>query len=119
VGRRFIRRPCLVLTTTGRRSGRVRTVVLVYVRDGDRWIVVGSNMGSHGPPAWLLNLQARPDATVTIGGRATQVRAAVASPDERERLWPVVDRRNYGQYGRYQALADRIIPLVILEPVGA
>jgi deazaflavin-dependent oxidoreductase (nitroreductase family) len=94
-------------------------VVLVYVLDDGRWVVVGSNMGSRRPPAWLLNLQARPHATVTIGGRHTAVRAAEASPEERERLWPIVDRGNYGQYGRYQALADRTIPLVILEPVGA
>jgi deazaflavin-dependent oxidoreductase (nitroreductase family) len=117
VGRLFARRPCLVLTTTGRRSGRPRTVILVYVLDGDRWVVVGSNMGSRRPPAWLLNLQDAPDATVTVAGRRTPVRATVASPEERERLWPIVDRRNYGQYGRYQALADRTILLVILEPV--
>jgi len=118
VGRLFARRPCLVLTTTGRRSGRPRTVVLVYVLDGDRWVVVGSNLGSRRPPAWLLNLQDAPDATVTIAGRRTSVRATVASPEERERLWPIVDRRNYGQYGRYQAVADRTILLVILEPVA-
>jgi deazaflavin-dependent oxidoreductase (nitroreductase family) len=91
--------------------------VLVYVLDGDRWVVVGSNMGSHRPPSWLLNLHDAPDATVSIGGRHTRVRATVASSEERARLWPVVDRGNYGQYGRYQALADRTIPLVILEPV--
>jgi deazaflavin-dependent oxidoreductase (nitroreductase family) len=93
-------------------------VVLVYVLDGGRWVVVGSNMGSLRPPAWLLNLQDRPAATVTIGGRRTPVRGTVASPEERERLWPIVDRGNYGQYGRYQALADRTIPLVILAPVA-
>jgi deazaflavin-dependent oxidoreductase (nitroreductase family) len=114
----FARRPCLVLTTTGRRSGRPRTVVLVYVADGDRWIVVASNMGSHHAPAWLENLRADPAATVTIGGRTSPVIAREATADEHDALWPRVDRANYGQYGRYQAIAARRIPLVILEPAG-
>ena len=116
IGRLFVRRPCLVLTTTGRRSGRPRTVVLVYVADGDRWIVVASNMGSHHAPAWLANLRADPAATVTVGGRAIPVMAREATEAEHDALWPRVDRANYGQYGRYQAIAARKIPLVILEP---
>jgi deazaflavin-dependent oxidoreductase (nitroreductase family) len=116
IGRMFARRPCLVLTTTGRRSGRPRTVVLVYVADGDRWIVVASNMGSHRAPAWLANLRASPRATVAIGGRTVPVQAREASDAEHDVLWERVDRANYGQYGRYQAIASRRIPLVILEP---
>jgi deazaflavin-dependent oxidoreductase (nitroreductase family) len=118
IGRMFARRPCLVLTTTGRRSGRPRTVILVYVTDGDRWIVVASNMGSHHAPAWLANLRADPDATVTIGVRTVPVRAREATEAEHDALWERVDRANYGQYGRYQVIAARRIPLVILEPVA-
>jgi deazaflavin-dependent oxidoreductase (nitroreductase family) len=116
IGRMFARRPCLVLTTTGRRSGRPRTVVLVYVADGDRWIVVASNMGSHDAPAWLANLRAAPRATVTIGGSTVPVRAREATDAEHDVLWERVDRANYGQYGRYQAISARRIPLVLLEP---
>ena len=119
VGRLFARRPCLVLTTTGSVSGRPRTVVLVYLVHGDGWVVVASNMGSHRPPAWLTNIRATPEATVTIAGRATRVRAREATPAEREALWPAVDRAAYGQYARYQAIAERTIPLVILEPPRA
>ncbi len=116
IGRMFARRPCLVLTTTGRRSGRPRTVVLVYVADDERWVVVASNMGSHRAPAWLGNLRADPRATVTIGGRSVPVLAREATEAEHDALWDRVDRANYGQYGRYQAIAARRIPLVILEP---
>jgi len=118
LGRTLAGRPCLHLTTTGRRSGRPRTVVLVFVRDGSRLVVVGSNAGTHAVPAWCQNLEANPVAVVSIDGVETIVRASVLPGDERDRLWPAVDRANYRQYGRYQALVDRSIPLVALEPVG-
>jgi F420H(2)-dependent quinone reductase len=105
-----------VLTTTGSITGRPRTVVLVFVEHEGRWVVVASNMGSHRAPAWLANLRATPEATVTIGERTVHVRGREATPHERAALWPVVDRAAYGQYGRYQAIAERTIPLVILLP---
>ncbi len=57
----------LLLTTTGRRSGEPRTRALIYLKDGDRLVVVASNGGSDRPPSWLLNLQAHPSVRVQIG----------------------------------------------------
>lgn len=79
--------PSLILTTTGRRSGQPRRNPLLYVRDGDAFVVIGSNWGKNRQPAWSLNLLADPRATVTIGGRHLPVEGRVATGAERERLW--------------------------------
>jgi deazaflavin-dependent oxidoreductase (nitroreductase family) len=79
--------PGLLLTTTGRRSGRQRTNPLLYLHDGDAYIVVGSNWGRDAHPAWALNLVTNPDAVVTLGGRIIRARAAWAHGSERDRLW--------------------------------
>jgi deazaflavin-dependent oxidoreductase (nitroreductase family) len=79
--------PALLLTTTGRRSGRPRTTPLLYVRDGDAYVVVGSNWGKLRQPDWALNLRADPLATATVEGRRIPVRASRAVGAERERLW--------------------------------
>jgi F420H(2)-dependent quinone reductase len=105
--------PVLLLTTTGRRTGRARSTPLTYLeRDGDL-VVVGSNGGEDAPPAWWLNLLAIPEATITIGTAAEPVRARPATAEEHERLWPIVTRTNPG-YARYAQRTRRSIPLVIL-----
>jgi F420H(2)-dependent quinone reductase len=119
--------PALLLTTTGRRSSKPRTCALTYLQEGDRLVVVASNGGSDQPPAWLLNLQAHPDVIVQIGRRTFPARAIVASAEERERLWPLVNRNNrglaalvhrgaIGRYDVYQRHTARVIALVLLEP---
>src|SRR3954452_24501107 len=86
--------PVVELTTTGRKSGQPRTVMLTSpYQDGDTWIVVASRGGDDRPPAWLLNVQASGDVQVAIHGRpAAPYRATVADGEERARLWPVVTR---------------------------
>ncbi|MEG3634931.1 nitroreductase family deazaflavin-dependent oxidoreductase [Micromonospora palythoicola] len=79
--------PSLVITTTGRRSGRPRSNPLLYVPDGDGYVVVGSNWGQTHQPAWSLNLLAEPRAEVDVKGRRIPVRAEVATGAERDRLW--------------------------------
>lgn len=79
--------PSLVLTTTGRRSGQPRSTPLLYVPDGDGYVVVGSNWGRPEHPAWTYNLLAEPTATVTVGGRRIPVRARLVDGAERDRLW--------------------------------
>ena len=112
--------PVLLLTTTGRRSGRPRTATLTYFRDGGDLAVIGSFGGSDLPPAWWLNLQADPKASVLIGGTTSRVTARAATGEERDRLWPLVTRTNPG-YARYQERTARPIPIVLLRPesVGA
>jgi deazaflavin-dependent oxidoreductase (nitroreductase family) len=86
------------------------------VRDGDAIVVVGSRGGDNHHPAWFLNLRDNPDVDVAIGRAPKRpMRARVADPDERARLWPQVVAR-YKGYGDYQTKTDREIPLVLLEP---
>ena len=117
----------LLLTTTGRRSRKPRTSALIYLQDKHRYVVVASKGGSDQPPAWLLNLQAQPNVQVQVGRSQFSAKASVASPEERERLWPLVNRNNRGlapilhpgatgRYDVYQKHTERTIPLVLLEP---
>jgi F420H(2)-dependent quinone reductase len=106
--------PILLLTTTGRKSGKPRTMPLLYLRDEDRLVVVASSGGSPGHPAWFLNLRDDPDVEIEIGREREHRRARVATVEERERLWPRVVEL-YGSYADYQSKTTREIPLVILE----
>jgi F420H(2)-dependent quinone reductase len=109
--------PILLLDHVGAKSGKRRTTPLAYIADRDNLVIVASKGGHPRHPAWYHNLRANPDTTVQVGSRRGNVHARVASPAERERLWPaVVDA--YGGYAGYQARTEREIPLVILEPVG-
>jgi deazaflavin-dependent oxidoreductase (nitroreductase family) len=111
--------PALLLTTTGRRSGEPRTTPLLYVRDGDAFIVAGSNWGQPHQPAWSGNLLAHPHATVTVGGATIPVRAQLAQGAERERLWRLM-RDLWPAYDTYQSRAGgREIRVFRLQPTGA
>lgn len=109
--------PVVLLTTTGRRSGRPRTVPLTTIPHGDALLLVGSFGGSDEAPGWLVNLQARPQATVRLGGARWAVTARLATPGERARLWPIVTGTNPG-YARYQARTRRTLPVVLLTPTS-
>ena len=114
VGGRVLGMPVLMLTTTGRRSGRPRTVPLTYFEDGDALLVVGSKGGSPRHPDWYLNLEAEPDVDVQVGSEHRRLRARRATAEEAARLWPVVLERA-PVYGTYRARTTRDIPLVLLE----
>jgi deazaflavin-dependent oxidoreductase (nitroreductase family) len=109
--------PVLELTTTGRKSGRSRTVMLTSpVRQGDAIVIVASRGGDDQHPAWFLNLRDHPDVEVAFDGEPKQpMRARVATPGERAVLWPRVTAAHDG-YAGYQARTGREIPLVLLEP---
>ena len=111
--------PVLLLRTIGRKSGEERTAALVYLRDGDNLVVVASNGGSDRSPGWFFNLQKNPEVGVQIGRHRTRMRARVADPQERVRLWPLVNRNNSNRYDGYQAKTKRQIPIVILSPRAA
>jgi F420H(2)-dependent quinone reductase len=115
IGGRIAKAPVLLLTTVGRRSGQSRTAPVVYLRDGERLIVIGSNAGNERPPAWALNLEANPDAEVQIRGDRSQVRARIAEGAEREELW----RKSNDQYSGFDIYQDRTsrnIRVFVLEP---
>src|SRR4051794_26609051 len=109
--------PVLLLTTTGRRSGRARTTPLTYFEVGDERAIVGSNGGEDSPPRWLLNLEADPHATITIGRQSLAVTARLASKEERARLWPLIIATPPG-YADYERRTARPIPVVLLAPAG-
>jgi deazaflavin-dependent oxidoreductase (nitroreductase family) len=108
--------PNMLLTTTGRKSGLKRTTPLFYLPDRGNFVVVASYGGNPKAPLWWKNLQADPTGWVEIGGRTFEVRASLASEELKETLWPVFTR-HYPAYNDYQARTDRVIPLVVLEPV--
>ena len=105
----------LLLTTTGRNTGKQRTTPLVFIRDGDDLVVVASNGGMDWFPAWWLNLQQQPAVVIEIGPERRDVTANKADPDRRARLWPEFTR-SYPGYLKYEARTAREIPLVILRP---
>jgi F420H(2)-dependent quinone reductase len=107
--------PMLLLDHVGARSGIHRTSALAYVPDGDNVVVVASKGGHPRNPSWFHNLRAHPDTTVQVGGERRPVRARVATPEERERLWPRAVEA-WGPYESYQRRTSREIPLVVLEP---
>jgi len=107
--------PVLLLTTTGRRTGKARTTPLTFFRDGADLVVVASNGGAERPPDWSLNLQQNPRAVVEIGTDELTVQARTASAEERERLWVVITA-TYSGYARYQKKTARQIPVLILTP---
>ena len=105
----------LLITTRGRRTGRLRRTALIYGRDGDRYIVVGSNGGRPDHPAWFLNLVDDPRVHLQVGTESFGARARTATGDEKPRLWDLM-AAIFPQYDRYQKKTTREIPVVILEP---
>jgi len=116
VGARVAGMPVVMLTTTGRKSGKKRTTMLTTpVAENDRVVLVASYGGDPRQPRWFLNLRDNPDVEITMKGRRRPMRAHVATKEEKDELWPRVVER-YGGYGQYQTRTTRDIPLVILEP---
>jgi deazaflavin-dependent oxidoreductase (nitroreductase family) len=105
--------PTLLLTTRGRKSGKLRRTALIYGQDGDRYLLVASNAASPQHPAWYLNLVADPEVTVQVGPDVFTARARTAEADEKRLLWPVMTEI-FPLYDKYQSQTDRELPLVIL-----
>ena len=116
VGSVGLGRKVLLLTTTGRKSGLQRTTPLVYMPHGDDVIVYPSNGGKQSPPAWWLNLQTNPAATIQLGKTIRQVQARPATPEEYAAIWPQAEQYN-PHWRDYAKTVTRPIPLVILEGV--
>ena len=106
----------LLLTTTGRKSGRRRTVPLSYFDQGDYLLVVGSAGGQPWEPAWCMNVRDNPHVTVEIRGERREMLAHVADGSERARLWHRFVEA-YRLFEDYQRKADRLLPVVQLRPV--
>ncbi len=109
--------PVLLLTTIGRRSGQPQTAPLLYLEDGDGYVVVASKGGMSHHPLWYKNLEARPDVEIEVRRRKLPMRARRASAEEKAALWPRLVAM-YPSYADYQARTTRDIPVVILSPRG-
>jgi deazaflavin-dependent oxidoreductase (nitroreductase family) len=107
--------PVLLLTSTGRRSGQQRTAPVVFLADGERYVVIGSNAGNERTPAWSYNLQANPDAEIELRGTRKLVRARAAEGEERAELWRKVNAM-YEGFDDYDAKTSRDIAVFVLEP---
>jgi deazaflavin-dependent oxidoreductase (nitroreductase family) len=115
-GHLFMGFPTLLLTTRGRKSGKLRRTPLIYGRDGDRYLLVASNAASPQHPAWYLNVVAHPDVTVQVKADTFTARARTATGDEKRVFWPRMVAI-FPQYDVYQSQTGRKIPVVILTPV--
>jgi deazaflavin-dependent oxidoreductase (nitroreductase family) len=109
--------PTLLLTTIGRKSGKQRTVALVFLRHGDEMVVVGSLAGYDQHPAWCLNVEANPQCWVQLDERKMKAVARSASEQERKDLWPSLNEL-FPVWGHFQKQTERPFPIVILSPTG-
>lgn len=112
----FAGRPVLLLTTTGAQSGQPRLAPLVYTRDGDDYVILGSKGGAPTHPAWYHNLVAHPVVTVEAAGETFEARARVTEGAEHLRLFEQHATRNPG-FRDYQRRTSRVIPVVVLERI--
>ncbi|MGC4959485.1 nitroreductase family deazaflavin-dependent oxidoreductase [Actinomadura citrea] len=104
----------LLLTTTGRRSGKERTTPLIYQPEGDAYLVVASKGGADAPPLWYLNLRDNPEVKVQVKGDRFTARARTATPEEKPALWRKMTA-TWPDYDEYQKKTARDIPVVVLE----
>ena len=107
----------LLLEHVGAKSGKHRTIPLLYIDDGDDLVIVASKGGSHKHPAWFHNLMANPATRVQVGSEKRDVVARKAGRREKKRLWPQVVEI-WPDYANYQERTKREIPLVILSPLA-
>lgn len=106
----------LLLSTTGRRSGKPHTVPLLYLRHGAALVVIASWGGRDHHPQWYLNLSADPQCSVRVAGKVHSVTARMTNGEERARLWARAVAA-YDGYAHYQAKTARQIPVVVLADV--
>jgi F420H(2)-dependent quinone reductase len=105
--------PFLLLTTMGRKTGRLRTTPVLYLEDGSDLIVVASFGGNDMHPAWYLNLKECPEAEIVIRGERRRVSAQEISTDQKKLIWPRLVK-SYPQFEIYQQRTSREIPLLRL-----
>jgi deazaflavin-dependent oxidoreductase (nitroreductase family) len=106
----------LLLTTTGRRSGKARTTPLIYAREGDRYVIVASNGGAREHPGWYRNLELTPEVELQVEDDVFPAHARTASGEERELLWRKANEV-WPHYRQYAQQTAREIPVVVLERI--
>ncbi len=112
---KFQGRPVMLVTITGAKSAKQRTIPLMYVPYGDGVIMVGSLGGAPKSPVWVKSLQKNPDITVRYRDQSMQLRARQVDDAEKAKVWPVCCE-HYPPYEDYQQRTDRNIPVFVCEP---
>jgi F420H(2)-dependent quinone reductase len=108
--------PLLLLTSVGRKTGKQHTTPVMYIHDGNNYVITASNGGEDKHPAWFLNLQAHPQTTIEVDGTTKSVMAHEASPEEKSHLWAeLVKQAPF--FDDYTKKTTRDIPMVILQPI--
>jgi len=115
IGGRIHKADVLLLTTTGRKTGKKRTTPLLYVRDGNRLVIIASNGGRPIDPSWWMNLKRNPIAMVQVKSLKETIYAQRAIGSEKERLWRLMTNV-YPAYDNYLKKTDRDIQVVVLMP---
>ena len=111
------RAPVMLLHHVGRKSGKERVAPVLFLADDERLVIVASKGGAPKHPAWYGNLMAHPVTTVEVGRRRVRVQARVATEAERTAYWPRL-LEIYPSYGIYEDRTERVLPVVVLEPVS-
>ena len=109
--------PIVLLHTVGALSGKPRTSIMMYLADGDRYLVFASNAGADDNPAWYWNLKANPDARIEVGDDIVDVHATELQGAERDDKYALQAER-YPGFAEYQRMTARTIPVVALTPTG-
>ena len=116
LGNSFLGVPVLLLSTTGRKSGQRRTQPLYYLETGNQIVLVASNAGTAGDPAWLLNIKADPNVSVDVQGKIRQMKGHIGSAEEKAKLWPKLT----ALFPKWQMMEDRSkrsFKIVVLDPI--
>ncbi len=108
--------PILILTVTGRKSGKEYLTPLIFGQDGENYVIVASQGGRPEHPDWYLNLVEHPEVGVQVKADRFHARARTAEGEERERLWRQLNEI-WPHYDEYQAKTERVIPVVVLERI--
>lgn len=105
----------LLLSSTGRKTGKTRIAPLLFMMDSSNYIIIASYGGSDNNPAWYHNLRNSKETTIRVKEIIKEVNVTIASKDERNRLWPIITEWS-PQYAKYQEKTSREIPIIILSP---
>src|SRR4029077_12151885 len=107
--------PVLLLTTVGRKTGKTRVNPVVYIRDGNNYVIIAANAGADKNPGWFANLQANPQTTIEVDDMTLNANSHKASKEEKARLWPrLVEQAPF--FEGYRKKTTRDIPMIILQP---
>jgi deazaflavin-dependent oxidoreductase (nitroreductase family) len=120
IGQGWLGVPCLLMTSTGAKSGVERTSSLTYAVDGEDYVLVASKGGAPESPAWLHNVKANPVVSVQVGTKSFTAGAKVVKRGEADfdRLWKLANDNNSNRYDAYQKQTERPIPIVVLKPIS-